>query len=58
MKKPFVSGEQFKKARLRFNLTQVQAGELCGVHWTTIQRWESGRTQRVRRVYLEKLREA
>jgi DNA-binding XRE family transcriptional regulator len=38
-------------------LTQVQAANLCGVDETTVQRWEAGVVKRVRRVYLEKLRD-
>ena len=59
-KKParFIDGATFKRARERFGLTQKAAADLCGVDETTVQRWEGGKTLKVRRVYLEKLRGA
>lgn len=52
----YVSAAQFKRARKRLGYTQAKSAELCGVHLTTLQRWEMGRSKRgVRRVYLERL---
>lgn len=54
----FVTGEAWKRARLRFDLSQKEAAALVGVDETTVQRWEGGQTKRVRRLYLEKLSES
>jgi DNA-binding transcriptional regulator YiaG len=58
-KKPerFIDGATWKRARLRFKLSQVRAAEIVGVDETTVQKWEGGQTKKVRRIYLEKLRE-
>lgn len=53
----FIDGATWKRARKRFGLTQKAAADLCGVDETTVQNWEGGRTLKVRRIYLEKLRE-
>jgi transcriptional regulator with XRE-family HTH domain len=54
----FITGEAFKRARVRLGLTQVQAADMLGVDETTVQRWESGDTKKVRRLYLDKLRDS
>lgn len=54
----FITGAAFKRARARLKLTQIQAADILGVDETTVQRWESGETKRVRRLYLDKLRES
>jgi transcriptional regulator with XRE-family HTH domain len=37
-----MEGEQLKNDRLAMGLTQGELGELLGVNWTTISRWERG----------------
>jgi DNA-binding transcriptional regulator YiaG len=54
----FITGAAFKRGRGRLGLTQVQAADILGVDETTVQRWESGETKKVRRLYLDKLRES
>lgn len=43
-----MSPEEFKAARIKLGLSMKQAGELLGVNFSTIKRWEAGEgSQRV-----------
>lgn len=53
----FIDGAAFRRARIRFKFRQIDVATILGVDETTVQRWEGGQTKRVRRVYLEKLRD-
>lgn len=38
-------GEQIKSVRLRLHLSQTEFGEKLGVSFTTVNRWENGKTE-------------
>lgn len=38
-----MSGEELKRLRLKYNLTQTQLGEYLGCHKTRITTWETGK---------------
>lgn len=35
-----VMGEEIREVRERLGLSQTQFGQLLGVHWVTVSRWE------------------
>lgn len=37
-------GEQVRRVRLKLHLSQTDFGKLLGVSFTTVSRWENGRT--------------
>lgn len=38
-----MTGEEIKKLRIKLGVSQERFGQLLGVTWGTIQRWETGK---------------
>jgi len=38
-----MTGEEIKALRLRLGLTQTELGDVIGVYWGTVSRWEAGK---------------
>jgi transcriptional regulator with XRE-family HTH domain len=49
---------EVRALRTEKGLTLKEAAELCGVHWTSVQKWELGKVERIRRAYLDRLAKA
>ena len=45
--KNILAGERLKQSRLKANKTLEHIGTLCGVHKTTVMRWEKGEIERI-----------
>ena len=45
--KNILAGERLKHSRLKAKKTLEQIGMLCGVHKTTVMRWEKGEIERI-----------
>lgn len=45
--KNILAGERLKYSRIKANKTLEQIGTLCGVHKTTVMRWEKGEIERI-----------
>ena len=45
--KNIIAGERLKQSRLKAKKTLEQIGVLCGVHKTTVMRWEKGEIERI-----------
>lgn len=52
-----MTSKNISDLRARLGLTQAKLGELVGVSWVTIHRWESGKSTPKSEVCLRKLRE-
>jgi DNA-binding transcriptional regulator YiaG len=52
---PLCTPAEIRAARIKFDLSQKEAGQILGVDETTIQRWESGETKKIRRAQLDRL---
>lgn len=50
-------GEYIKKLRTEKDLTQEQLGNIIGVKRAAVQKWESGRTENLKRTTIVKLSE-
>ena len=44
--KNIIAGERLKQSRLKAKKTLEQIGVLCGVHKTTVMRWEKGEIEK------------
>ncbi len=45
MQMPNVAPKNIADARNRLRLTQPEFGQLCGVHWMTVSKWERGQLE-------------